>query len=165
MKNIFKNPFPKGDPDRRQLWEMLVKQDITAFCHQDWSMIAGDFIKDGFMGIDGRHLHNPDSWELTFPNLKSYKKEWLRQAREFAKTHWADDPLRAIYEATTLRDIEIKGKSALLHKKFDGYITKATQERVRLNWQTLYRCRKEKGRWKISGFIGYLPNPMGVSTS
>jgi len=27
-------------------------------------------------------------------------------------------------------------------------------------WQTLYYCREHEARWKISGFIGYLPNPM-----
>jgi len=29
-----------------------------------------------------------------------------------------------------------------------------------LKWQTLYYCRLHEGRWKISGFTGYLPNPM-----
>jgi len=28
-------------------------------------------------------------------------------------------------------------------------------------WQTLYYRRKHEGRWKISGFTGHLPNPMG----
>ena len=27
-----------------------------------------------------------------------------------------------------------------------------------MNWQTLYICRREDGRWKIAGFIGYLPH-------
>ncbi len=31
-----------------------------------------------------------------------------------------------------------------------------------MQWQTLYYCRFHEGRWKISGFTGYLPNPMGI---
>jgi hypothetical protein len=31
-----------------------------------------------------------------------------------------------------------------------------------LNWQTLYFCRRAGGRWKLTGFAGYLPFPMGT---
>lgn len=160
MANFYQNPFP-NDPDRHALWEMLVERDIIAFCHQDWSMVANDFIADGFMGIDGRGRHNPDSWQLSFASLEEYRDEWLRQAAGFAQTGWAEDPEKAIYRATTLRDIEIKGDKALLHKKFDGSILKKDGSRDVLNWQTLYRCQKVDGRWKIAGFTGYLPHPMG----
>ena len=39
------NPFP-GDPDRTQIWEMLVPRDIAAFVSADWGMVAEDFIED-----------------------------------------------------------------------------------------------------------------------
>ena len=29
-----------------------------------------------------------------------------------------------------------------------------------MKWQTLYYCRLHQGRWKITGFTGYMPNPM-----
>jgi len=159
------NPFPESDSDRHALWEMLVDRDICAFLAADWDMVAGDFIEEGFMGIDGRFLPNPDSWRLTFPSLAPYREEWLQQARDFVATEWAEDPEQALFEATTLRDIEIRGDSALLHKKFDGHIRKKNGEIIRLNWQTLYRCRRVGERWKIAGFTGYLPHPMGSSTS
>lgn len=159
--SFYTNPFPKSDADRHELWKMLVERDTKAFCSEDWSMVAGDFVEENFMGIDGRNKHNPDSWSLSFSNLEEYKTEWLAQAKLFADEKWAEDPEQAIYQATSLRDIEIKGESALLHKKFDGSIKKANGQSDVMNWQTLYRCRKVAGRWKIAGFTGYLPHPMG----
>ena len=158
---LYRNPFPQ-DPDRFQIWEMLVQKDIIAFCQQDWAMVAGDFIEANFMGIDARNLQNPDSWRMNFPDLNAYKKVWLEQAASFAQTAWAEDPEKALYEATTLRDIDIQGDSALIHKKFDGHIQRQDGQRDRLNWQTLYRCRKVEGQWKIAGFTGYMPHPMGT---
>ena len=156
----YSNPFP-NDPDRHAIWEMLVKRDIIAFVAADWSQVANDFVEEHFMGIDGRRLSNPDGWRISFPSLDAYRDEWLRQAKDFQQTEWADDPEQAFLDATTLRDIEIKGNKALLHKKFDGTIRKKDGEVVSLNWQTLYRCVKVEGEWKIAGFTGYLPHPMG----
>ena len=156
---IFKNPFP-NDPDRRAIWDMLVERDTCAFVSQDWDQIRDDFIEDSFMGIDARSLSNPDSWRLNFPDLDTYKGEWLQQARDFAATNWLSRPMEALSEATTLRDIEISGDCALAHKKFDGSLKKENGESVNLNWQTLYRCRKIGNAWKIAGFMGYMPHPM-----
>ncbi|MBL8160786.1 MAG: hypothetical protein JNJ61_02295, partial [Anaerolineae bacterium] len=69
---------------------------------------------------------------------------------------------QAVYAATSLLDIEINGDAALLHKKFDGEIVTDAGEHVRMLWQTVYQCRKLNGVWKIAGFVGYLPNPMGA---
>lgn len=157
------NPFPATDTDRYQIWEMLVRRDTDAFTKADWSMVADDFIEEGFMGVDARRLSNPDSWTLTFPSLPAYREEWLRQAEIFANTAWGEDPLAALHRITTLRDIEIAGNSALVRKKFDGTMQRANGETDTLCWQTLYRCRKVNGQWKIAGFTGYLPNPMGQS--
>lgn len=158
---IFVNPFNSNDPDRYQIWEMLVKRDIEAFLENDWEKVAGDFVEEGFTGIDARFSSNPDSWKLVFPDLKSYKQFWLEQSTFFAETDWEDDPKIKQNEATTLRDIDISGDSALVHKKFDGSIRKKNGDTDVLNWQTLYRCRKINGQWKIAGFTGFLPNPMG----
>ncbi len=162
--SLYQNPFIPED-DRNSLWEMLVKRDIKAFVSQDWSMVQQDFIEEGFVGIDGRHLGNPDSWRLNFPTLSVYKQLWLEQAKDFAMTEWTTNPEIALYEATTLRDIEVMGNTALLHKKFDGEIVKKSGETIQLNWQTLYTCRKINGSWKIAGFTGYLPHPMGTTSS
>jgi len=157
----YTNPFNQQDPDRYAIWEMLVKRDIEAFNNNDWEAVAGDFIEEGFMGIDACSSANPDSWDLSFPDLISYKQFWLDQSAGFSATDWEDDPKKKLYEATTLRDIDISEDSALVHKKFDGAIKKKNGRTDVLNWQTLYRCRKVDGKWKITGFTGFLPHPMG----
>ncbi|MGR9557556.1 hypothetical protein ACU8MG_31095 (plasmid) [Rhizobium leguminosarum] len=160
MRDPFKNPFP-SDSARHAIWEMLVPRDIDAFLAADWSMVAGDFVEEGFIGIDGRKEVSPDKWRLAFPTLSAYRQEWLRQAQDFAQQSFAEDARTAIFTTTTLQDIEIEGDMALVRKKFDGGISKPDGTRDVMQWQTLYYCRLHQGRWKISGFTGYLPNPMG----
>jgi hypothetical protein len=156
------NPFP-NDPDRSAIWTMLVERDIAAFVAADWSMVADDFIADQFLGIDGGGSDNPDAWRIGFPTLEHYRDEWLRQARESQASAYAEDRGAAILRATTLTDIAISGEIALAHKKFDGGIARADGGRDRLNWQSLYFCRRVDGVWKLTGFAGYLPYPMGRS--
>ncbi|MBY5886285.1 hypothetical protein HA464_31630 (plasmid) [Rhizobium leguminosarum bv. trifolii] len=160
MRDPFKNPFP-SDSARHAIWEMLVSRDIDAFLAADWSMVEHDFVEEGFIGIDGRKEVSPDKWRLAFPTLSAYRQEWLRQAEDFAKQSFAEDARTAIFTTTTLDDIEIEGDMALVRKKFDGGISKPDGTRDVMQWQTLYYCRLHEGRWKISGFTGYLPNPMG----
>jgi len=157
--NKYKNPFP-DDTDRNQIWDMLVKKDIIAFCNSDWEAVADDFIADAFMGIDGVGKSNPDGWKLSFANLEEYKEVWLNQAKEFNTTSWKGDVEEGLYHATILRDIDINNDGALIHKKFDGKIEKEDGSIQHLNWQTLYRCKKVNGAWKIQGFLGYLPFPL-----
>ena len=118
------NPFPENS-DRWAIWDMLVYRDIKAFLAADWAMVADDFIEENFMGIDGGKVGNPDGWTMGFPDLKSYRDEWLRQARETAAMDWGEDLEAAFFRTTHLRDIDIVGDSALVHKKFIGNITMA----------------------------------------
>ena len=161
MRDPFANPFPETDPDRRAIWEMLVERDITAFLAADWAQVENDFLPDEFTAIDGRFSANPDDWRLTFFTLDAYRQSWLDDANDFAKIAFSDDPRTAIFKTTTLETIEIAGDRALAHKKFDGGITRADGTFDRMNWQTVYYCRRDAGRWKLTGFTGYLPNPMG----
>ncbi|MDX0857357.1 hypothetical protein GOL78_22865 [Sinorhizobium medicae] len=161
MRDPFQNPFPGNDTARRSIWEMLVPRDIDAFLAADWSMVAEDFVEESFIGIDGRREADPDKWRLTFPSLAEYRDEWLRQAQDFARQSFAEDPRAAIFRTTTLEDIEISGELALARKKFDGGLKKANGSFDVLKWQTVYHCRLHLGRWRICGFTGYLPNPMG----
>jgi hypothetical protein len=156
------NPFPAGDADRHFLWEMLVRRDLDAFLVADWSMVEDDFAGDRFFGLHGHFLANPDGWRLSFPALEAYRDEWLRQAHETAATAFAEPLREAVYRATTMRDIEIAGDRAVLHKKFDGTIRRADGRIDVLRWQTLYFCARIDGRWKITSFVGYLPNPLGA---
>lgn len=161
MRNALLNPFSSSDTIRHAIWEMLVERDIDAFLSGDWSKVAGDFIEDGFIGIDGKLETNPDKWRLAFPSLAAYRDEWLRQAKDFASQSFAEDPRVALFNTTTLEDIEVEGDMALARKKFDGRLRKSDGSVDVLKWQTLYYCRLHQGRWKICGFTGYLPNPMG----
>ncbi len=156
-----RNPFPEGDADRHFLWDMLVRRDIDAFIARDWSMVEDDFIAESFFGMHAHFLNDADAWRLQFPRLEIYRDEWLRQAEETAKTEFAE-PLRdAMFRITNMRDIDVDGDKAVLHKKFNGKIAKPDGSSELLNWQTLYFCRRVDGRWKIAGFVGYMPHPLG----
>ena len=159
-----RNPFP-DDPDRSAIWTMLVERDIAAYIAADWSMVEDDFIAEAFLGIDGRKSDNPDEWRISFPTLAAYRDEWLRQARDGQSVDYAEDALEAIHRATRLDHVEISGDIAIAHKKFDGTIARADGGEDRLNWQTLYFCRRVGQRWKLTGFAGYLPYPMGAAGS
>lgn len=162
MRALFENPFHGSDPDRKAIWTMLVERDIDAFLAADWEMVRDDFIGEGFLGIDGRHMDNPDCWRLTFPTIEAYRDYWLKQAKEFQVQQFDEDPRAALFAATSLQDIEIKGNLALVHKKFDGSISRSDGSKDILNWQSLFHCRRIDERWKITGFNGYLPNPVGT---
>lgn len=159
-RDPFLNPFT--DPDRRAIWEMLVPRDIDAFVSADWNAVAGDFVTANFIGISGNFQPDPQGYTLAFPTLDAYRTEWLRQAQEFAAARdagaFAGDPRSGIFAATRLEEIELEGDAAMVRKKFDGHLAKSDGSFDRMNWQTLYICRREDGRWKIAGFIGYLPH-------
>jgi hypothetical protein len=159
--DLFTNPFPAADPDRHAIWEMLVRRDIDAFLGQDWGMVDGDFIADGFLGINAYRSDIPDSWRVGFPTLAHYRDEWLRQAAVTAATAYAEPLREALFRVTNLRDIDVAGDIAVAHKKFDGTVLRADGGKDVLLWQTLYFCRRHEGRWKLTGFVGYMPFPMG----
>ncbi len=145
-----------ADHERSAIWDMLVTRDIAAYVGQNWAMVADDFIEDGFTGIHAHKSPNPDEWTLAFPSLAAYREEWLRQAAESSATKFAEPLGEGILRATSIGQIEINGESAVAHKKFDGKIALADGSFDVLNWQTLYFCRRQGGRWKISGFVGYM---------
>ncbi|KKB08384.1 hypothetical protein [Devosia chinhatensis] len=159
--SLSQDPFA-DDPDRSAIWTMLVPRDIRAYVNADWSMVEDDFVADDFLGLHGNKTANPDGWTISFPTLAHYREEWLRQAHEGRAVAYAEDVEAGIHRATRLTEIEISGDRAVAHKKFDGEIKLADGGVDRLNWQTLYFCRKVEGRWKLTGFVGYLPYPMGT---
>jgi hypothetical protein len=156
--SLYRNPFP-ADPDRAGIWDMLVKRDIRAFVAGDWPQVAGDFLADSFFAVDGQLRADPDCWRLGLHSLDAYRRSWLEQSE--AMRGVAASLETQLYDATILRDIEIEADRALAHKKFDGQVRRHDGGIERLSWQTLYMCRKVADGWKIAGFIGYLPNPMG----
>jgi hypothetical protein len=155
------NPFAPDDADRRAIWDMLVQRDIRAFVAGDWDAHFADFAPDGFFGIDGRFSDDPDSWRATFADIARYRQAWLAGSAELAGRIDPTNLERALFALTTLREIEIVDDFAMARKKFDGTIPLAGAEPAVLRWQTLYFCRRIADRWRIAGFLGYLPNPMG----
>ncbi len=156
-----RNPFPPGDADRHAIWAMLVHRDIEAFLAQDEAAMATDFEPAGFFGIHAHRSDNPDSWRLGF-SFDEYRAEWLRQAGDAAGKAYRSSLREALFAATVLRDIDVHGDMALAHKKFDGVVELDDGTVETLNWQTLYVCRRFGDRWKIVGFTGYMPHPMGA---
>ncbi len=155
------NPFGQNS-DRGAIWAMLVERDIDAFLAADWSRVEGDFVSEGFLGIDAGKSTDPDSWVVGFPTLGHYRDEWLRQAAVTAAVAYAEDVRNAIHRATTLSQIDIAGDVAVAHKKFDGSIRKPDGTAEVLHWQTLYFCRRVGATWKLTGFIGYMPFALGL---
>lgn len=154
------NPFPQ-DPDRHEIWEILMRRDFEAFIAADWNMTLPDFVEAEFYGIDGGKQPNPDQWHLKYPSLPVYRDEWLRQADEFQSVEFRSiSKLDFLFQTCTLNEIEIQGERAVAHKKFDGQTETTQGEAVRLLWQTLYFMKKVGGHWKIAGFVGYLPYSM-----
>jgi enamine deaminase RidA (YjgF/YER057c/UK114 family) len=158
MTTLYENPFP-GDPDRSELWDMLVRRDIEAFARADWTAVAQDFDEDRFFAIDAHADADPDTWRITHPQVSDYRDDWLRQSREFNAD--VEDVAASLLAATTLADIEIAGDRAVAHKKFAGHARRKDGTLIPLCWQSLYQCARRDGRWRITGFVGYLPNPMG----
>jgi hypothetical protein len=155
------NPFPTTDPVRRGLWEMLVTRDFVSFLAGDWSPMEPDFWAAGFLGIDAKQSSDPARWTLAYPTVESYRDEWLRQARQFARYEFeAVDKLDFLYASSRLDRIEIEGDRALAHKKFDGSATTVDGQEVVLRFQSIFQLVRIDDRWKIAGFVGYLPNPM-----
>jgi hypothetical protein len=161
MRDPFKNPFATDDPQRREIWQMLLERDSEAFVTKDWARVEKDFIADQFEGINAYGSLNPDEWKIAYPHLKDYRDEWLKMADEFMKL-----PLECcthrelIFKLSKLEQVEISGDIALCHKKFFADEPLKTGKRYQYSAQTLYRLRRANSRWKIVGFIGYLPFQM-----
>ena len=153
------NPFPLSDVDRHEIWEILVHRDVTAFVEADWLKVADDFDSESFVAYSGSS--NPDRWTIAFPSLEAYRKEWERQAVEFQEMKLVgEDTKTFLFRASLLMDIDIHGNAAMAHKKINGGALTTEGREVFLNWQTVYWLRRVGGRWRVTGFLGYLPNPM-----
>lgn len=160
MSQKHPNPFPE-DADRHEIWEILMRRDFESFIAGDWSMTAPDFLEEEFQGIDGGKVPNPDDWRIKYADLASYRDEWLRQAEEFKPVELEGvDKLDFLFRTCSMQDIDIKGIRAVAHKKFDGQAHTTQGEEMRLLWQTLYLLKKVSGKWRVTGFVGYLPNPL-----
>ena len=152
------NPFDRtSDPDRHDLWHRLVQIDSEAFVAGDWSRIENDFDAEHFEGIRC-FTNNPDDWKIVFPRLEDYKTAWLQMSGDFRKKQFIEmTQLEAVLRRARMDQIEITGDRCLCHKKFSGTLDLVDGTQVTTARQTIYRLHKQRGIWKIVGFLGYLP--------
>ncbi len=136
-----------------------MRRDFEAFVAVDWKISESDFLADEFFGIDGDKHPDPDRWRLRFADLAAYRTEWLAQAADFRKIELQGiTKLDFLFASTSLQVIEITGARAMARKKFLGNANTTLGVPVKLAWQTLYLLRQVDAHWKITGFVGYLPN-------
>ena len=149
-----RNPFPSVDADRHAIWEMLVRRDTDFFLTSDWSLVAADYVDDGFLGIDAGLSLDPAGWRPAYPTVELYRDAAI--AGRWDPTTFSE-PLRPAWLACqSLSRIDIAGDAALAHKHIDGQIARADGPLV-LQWRSVFNLRRVNGTWKIAGFTGYLP--------
>jgi hypothetical protein len=154
-----RNPFDESrEPERAALWEMLVGRDNEAFAAEDWGPVAEDFWEERFEGVSANGSADPAAWSLAYPTLDDYRRDWLRMAAEFLRTPLADgDHLGLLYAMTTLDRFEVSGGRMLVWKRFRAEAALAGGGGLSINMQSVFRLHRDGDRWRIVGFVGYLP--------
>jgi hypothetical protein len=152
------NPFPESDADRWEIWQQLIIADSEAFAENNWKLIEDYFDWDNFEGVRAMNSPNPADWQIVFPNLQSYRDNWLSASTEFCKKKFiGHTTLEALYARCSLNQIIINESRALAIKKFTGRVECQDGSNISGDRQTLYRLHRISSRWKIVGFIGFLP--------
>lgn len=154
-----RNPFDEElDPERASLWEMLVARDNEAFAAGDWAPVADDFWGDRFEGVSAHGSSDPAAWTLAYPTLDDYRRDWLRMSVDFLRTPLADgDHLGLLYAMTTLDRFEFRGDRLLVWKRFRAEAPLEGGGGLSIRMQSVFRLHRDGGRWRIVGFVGYLP--------
>jgi len=154
-----RNPFDRSrDPDRAAIWEFLVARDNEAFVARDWAPVADDFWPERFEGISALGSSDPADWSLAYPTVESYRDDWLKMAGEFLATPLADgDHLGLLYSMTTLDRFEFDGDRLLVWKRFRAEAPLRGGGVWSISSQSLFRLHRDGDRWRIVGFVGYLP--------
>lgn len=149
------NPFVPTDADRHAIWEVLVRRDSAVFLSGDWSIAAADYLEDGFLGIDAGGEADRSRWRIGFPSLAAYRDAAIEG--RLRQSDFAEDLEAAWLRCQTLAHIDISGDIAIAEKRIDGRIARPQGAPLRLGWCSMFFLRRIDRRWKISGFIGYLP--------
>jgi hypothetical protein len=153
----FANPY-STDADRCELWEILIARDSDAFAASDWSVCDGDFAHDRFEGITANGSFNPIDWALRYPTVESYRDDWLQMAERYLRVPLAATSHRELlYRMQSFAKVEIAEGRAIVWKQFWADEPLANGERYRISAQSVYRLHQVDGKWKIVGFVGYLP--------
>lgn len=153
----YPNPFDPSDPDRHAIWDIVVRRDTDFFLSSDWSLVADDYIADGFLGIDAGRQSDPDLWSIGFPTLDDYRKAAV--ASRLDPAEFSEDLRTSWLRCQHLDRIDIAGNIALAHKRIEGSIARVDSPPLHLAWRSVFFMRLSKGNWKITGFTGYLQRP------
>lgn len=159
----YANPY-YADADWRALWEILIARDSDAFAAADWAICDGDFAHERFEGISANGSFDPINWSLRYPTVESYRDDWLQMADRFLNV-----PLSAVrhrellYRMQTFAKVEIADDRAIVWKQFWADEPLTSGERYQISAQSVYRLHRIDGRWKIVGFVGYLPMEVRAS--
>lgn len=153
------NPFSAtSEPNEHYIWQRLIITDSEAFAAGDWQMIADDFEPARFEGWRAMNSYYPVDWQIVFPTLDSYRECWLKSSAEFRARKFVNcSTLEALYQRCSIGRIVINGDRAMAIKKFKGRLKCEDGSGVAGDRQTVYRLHRIDGRWKIVGFLGYLP--------
>jgi hypothetical protein len=153
------NPYSAAsDADRHALWEMLVARDSKSFAEADWSLCDDDFAHDRFEGVSAHGSLDPLKWTLRYPTVESYRDDWLDMADRFLNLAFKNvSHYDLLMRMQKFAKSEIVGDRAVVWKQFGADEPLHDGERYRIAAQSVYRLHRLEGRWKIVGFVGYLP--------
>jgi hypothetical protein len=149
------NPFAASDRDRRAIWEILVRRDSDFFLSGNWSLVEGDYLDEGFLGIDAGGNSDASRWTIGFPTLAAYRQAALDS--RLNQADFAEDLRTAWFRCQSLQKIDIGGDIGLARKTIKGSIRRTTGPALELSWRSLFFMRRVQAGWKICGFVGYLP--------
>jgi hypothetical protein len=153
------NPYSAAsDADCHALWEILVARDSQSFAEANWSICDEDFAHDRFEGISAHGSFDPMKWTLRYPTVESYRDDWLGMARQFLSLPFKNVAhYDLLMRMQKFSKTEIAADRAIVWKQFRADEPLAGGESYRIAAQSVYRLHRLAGRWKIVGFVGYLP--------
>jgi hypothetical protein len=153
------NPYDAAiDADRHALWQILIARDSEAFAAADWSLCECDFSKERFDGINARGSFDPMNWTLRYPTIESYRDDWLEMARRYRTLPLAGiRHTELLYKMQRIAKAEIHDGRAVVWKQFCANEPLSNGRHYEVCAQSVYRLHRIDGRWRIVGFVGYLP--------
>jgi len=153
------NPYSAAsDADRHAFWEMLVARDSQSLAEANWSLCDEDFAHDRFEGVSAHGSLDPMKWTLRYPTIGSYRDDWLDMARQFLALPFKNVAhYDLLMRMQKFAKTEIAADRAIVWKQFRADEPLIDGESYRIAAQSVYRLHRLQGRWKIVGFVGYLP--------
>lgn len=142
---------PATEEELAAIRDIVLERDTDAFATGSWEAVEQDFDGDVFVGYEGGSSPS-ETWGISFPDLAAYREAWLGQSEEMRAIAPSEQIAAEIRGACRIAEVKVNGDRALVRKQFDGVAVGR-----RLLWETYYFLRRDPDRWRITGFVGYLP--------